>query len=61
MVDEAVLQRRVKELDETQEHHERRITRLERWRMEMRGALKVLAFIIGSGAVAYVADLIGVV
>lgn len=61
MVDEGVIQRRVEQHTDIIDEHEQRITRLERWRIEVRGALKVLAVVVGSGAVAYVADVIGVV
>lgn len=55
--DEFRVERAHKRLDEhaeSLEHHDRRISRNENWRLQAQGALKVLALILGGGALTFV-------
>lgn len=39
--------------DKVEQDHDPRITRNERYRLQMQGALKIIALILGSGGLAY--------
>lgn len=38
---------------ESLEHHDRRISRNENWRLQAQGALKIIAVILGTGVLTY--------
>lgn len=54
------LERRVEEHEEALDHHDRRISKNENWRLQAQGALKILAITLGSGLLAYVADALAI-
>lgn len=45
--------RRLEEHEDVLDHHDRRISRNENWRLQAQGALKMIAFILGGGGLAY--------
>lgn len=42
--------------EEALDHHDRRITQNENWRLQIQGALKIIAFILGAGGLAVIID-----
>lgn len=48
------LRRRLSRYEEVHDEHDSRITRLEQFRYQAMGGLKVLAVVVGSGVIAYV-------
>jgi hypothetical protein len=44
---------RLDEHEEALDHHDRRISTNENWRIQAQGALKAILFILGSGGFAY--------
>lgn len=47
------MKRRLGRYEEIHTEHDRRITRLEQFRYQAMGGLKVLAVVVGSGVIAY--------
>lgn len=53
----ARIERRLDEHEEVHSQFDRRISKNENYRLQAQGALKVLALILGAGALSYVIDL----
>jgi hypothetical protein len=47
------LKRRLQRYEEIHGEHDRRISKLENFRLQAQGGLKVLAVVVGSGIIAY--------
>lgn len=47
---------RLDDHEEALEHHDRRITTNENWRLQAQGALKVIAIMLGAGGLAVLID-----
>jgi hypothetical protein len=56
-----IARQRLDEHEEVHEHHDRRISTNENWRLQAQGAVKVLALIVGAGGVGYLANVAGLV
>lgn len=64
MVDEQRVRRAHERLNEHEDVHEafdRRISKNENYRLQLQGALKAVAMILGSGVLAWLADMAGLV
>jgi len=49
---------RIDDHAEVLDHHDRRITRNENWRLQAQGALKIIAIIVGAGGLAVAVEAI---
>lgn len=58
MSDFEQLHNRLDEHERVHESFDRRISTNENWRLQAQGALKTLAFILGAGGLALLADLL---
>ena len=46
------VRRKVESHEEALDHHDRRISRNENWRLQAQGALKIIALVLGGGGLA---------
>jgi hypothetical protein len=48
---------RLDDHEQSLDNHDRRISRNENWRLQAQGALKIIAVMLGAGALAYLVDI----